>query len=217
MAHVQGKVNMNKGNILKKFGRENYKLANDTYVMGIHQILGTHIAQRFADCDIILEACTGAGFMLIPLAQNVKKVITVEINSEHLKQAKNNIKIAGVNSKIRFILGNILEDKVMKKIPKIDAAFLDPDWAEAGKSKSAHATKLSSMQPPADILLNKTIKKTPNVALRLPKELNLRELRKVPPHELEKIYLDNDFKFYCAYFGKLARKIGRTRFEAFTL
>ena len=208
---------MDKVKIFKKFGGRDYEFNEDTYTMGINHILGLHIAQRFKGYGVVLEVCTGAGFMLIPLAKNVRKVITVEMNPEHLKQAKNNVKVAGIKSNISFILGDILKEEIMNKIPNIDAAFLDPDWAKIGKNKSIHVTKMSNMQPPADILLERIAKRTPDVALRLPKEVDLKDLRKLPPHELEKIYLDNDFKFYCAYFGGLARKIGRTIFGGFTL
>lgn len=207
---------MEKEKILKKFGKENYKVNDDTYIMGIHYLLGEHIAQRFKGYNNILEVCTGAGFMLISLAKIAKNIITVETNSEHIEQAKSNVKIAGINSKINFILGDILSKKVLNKINNVDAAFLDPDWSEIGKNKLDHTSKFSNMQPEGDKLFNIINKLTPNIAIRLPRELDLTELKKLPPCELEKIYLDDDFKFYCAYFGKLAKKIGDTEFKTFT-
>jgi len=143
--------------------------------------------------------------MTIALARNARKVIAVEINPEHIEQAKINAKIAHVESKIVFILGDILDNKVLNRIGNIDGAFLDPDWAAVENEKSTHVSKLSNMQPPGDRLFAKIFKKTKNVCLRLPKEIDLANLQELPPHELEKIYLDKDFKFYCAYFGKLAK------------
>jgi len=206
-----------KRDVLRKFGRDDYELSYETYHTGIDIVIGDYIAQRFKGYNTILEVCTGAGFMLIPLAKIVRNIITVEINSEYLKQAKHNVKVAGIKSNIIFILGDILEEKIMSKIPKIDAAFLDPDWSVSVKHNPIHITKLSDMHPPIDILLEQISKKTQNFAIRLPKQLNLNELKSFPPHELEKIYLDGDFKFYCVYFGELTRKIGITKFEAFSL
>jgi tRNA1(Val) A37 N6-methylase TrmN6 len=207
---------MEREEILKKFGKENYQVNDNTYIMGIHHLLGEHIAQRFKGYDKVLEACTGAGFMLINLIKNAKNVFTVEINPEHLEQAKNNLRIAGLDSNIRFILGDVMSEKILNKISKIDAAFLDPDWSPVGKNKLDHTTKLSDMQPSAEDLFNRITKKTQNIALRLPRELDLNELKKLPPHELEKIYLNDDFKFYCAYFGRLKNNTDNTEFRAFT-
>ena len=203
---------MDKEEIIKKFGKEYYLVNNETFHMGIHYLLGNHIAQRFNGYDVVLDSCCGAGFMSIALAKFVNQIIAVEINREHLSQAKNNVKIAGLSSKINFILGDIQDKKNLNKIPQIDGAFLDPDWTTAGKSKTIHASKLSNMQPPADKLFNAISKITQNIALRLPREIDLSELKKLPSHELEKVYLDNDFKFYCAYFGKLKEKVGNTEY-----
>jgi len=204
---------MDKEKIFKKFGKKEYLANNDTFVMGIHHLLRDHIAQRFEGHNIVLDACCGSGFMSISLAKCVNQVIAVDINSEHLEQAENNAKIAGVYSKINFIIGDILDKEILKKIPKINAAFLDPDWAIMEKHKSVHVPKLSKMQPPADKLFSEINKRTQNITLRLPREIDLSELKNLPPHEFEKNYLDNDFKFYCAYFGKLIKKEGDTEFR----
>jgi 16S rRNA G966 N2-methylase RsmD len=206
---------MDKEKIIKKFGKE-YQVDDETFIMGIHHLLGDYIAQRFKGYNVVLDACSGAGFISIALAKYVKQVIAVEINPDYLEQAKYNAKIAGVYLKIKFFLGDVLNKNILNKIPQIDGAFLDPDWAIAGEPKLIHTSKFSNMQPPADKLFAEINKKTQNIALRLPKEIDLSELKFLPSYELEKIYLDNDFKFYCAYFGKLIKKIGDTEFKAFT-
>jgi len=209
---------MDKEKIFKKFGRKEYQVDGDTFIMGIHHLLGDHIAQRFKGCDMVLDACCGAGFMSIALAKYVNQIIAVEISPKYLNQAEKNVKIAGVSPKINFILGNIQNKETLTKIPQIDGAFLDPDWAMVGELKTTHTSKLSNMQPPADKLFTAISKKTQNIALRLPREIDLLELKSFPSHEyeLEKIYLDDDFKFYCAYFSKLIEKIGDTEFKAFS-
>lgn len=206
---------MEKEKILRKFGKE-YDVNNDTFIMGINYLLGDHIAQRFKDYKVVLDVCCGAGFTSISLAKYVNQVIAVDVNPEHLKQAEKNVKIASVSSKIKFILGDILNRETLNKIHQIDGALLDPDWAVKGDVKTTHTSKLYEMQPPADKLFYEISKITQNIAIRLPREIDLSELRTFPSHELENIYLDNEFKFYCAYFGNLLRKVGETEFKIFS-
>ena len=139
--------------------------------------------------------------MTLVLVKYVSKVIGVDANSLHLKQAKYNADLAKVQNQIEFIEGDIL--RVMENIKRIDSAFLDPDWARAGDNKENHTLSLSLMVPPADALLKKVFKKTSNICLRLPKEFGLRGLNGFPEHEIESVYLDNKLKFHCVYFGDL--------------
>ena len=206
---------MDRVKIIEKFGKE-YQVNEETFIMGIHYLLGNHIAQRFKGYNVVLDACCGAGFMSIALAKYVEQVIAVDINPKYLEQAGNNAKIAGVYSKIKFMLGDILNKEILNKIPQIDGAFLDPDWSAFGMPKLIHTSKLSDMQPSGDKLFAEINKRTQNIALRLPREIDLSGLKTLSHHELEKIYLDDDFKFYCAFFGKLVKMVGDTEFRAFT-
>lgn len=205
---------MDKGKIRQKFGND-FVVSEATYVMGIHHLIAEKIAERFKDHKRVLDACAGAGFMGIAFAKYVPEVVAVDINPEHLKMAKQNAKIAGVQQKIKFVLGDVSSDEVLDSIGEIDGVNLDMDWA-IGKDKKVHVTRLSEMQPPADFLFGKISKKTPNISIRLPRELNLEELKKLPECELEEIYLDGDFKFYMAYFGNLLKTKGRSRLEIFS-
>ncbi len=206
---------MDKEKIIKKFGKK-YQVDNETFIMGIHHLLSDHIAQRFKGYEIVLDSCCGAGFMSISLAKYVNQVIAVEVNPKKLAQAQYNTRIANFPDRIKFILGDILNKSILNEIPSINAAFLDPDWAMAGEVKTTHTSKLSNMQPSADKLFTEINKITQNIALRLPREIDLSELKDLPTHEFEKIYLDDDFKFYCVYFGELLQKAGDTEFKTFS-
>lgn len=192
--------------IEKKFGNK-YLANKDSYHMGIHHSLGEAIAKRFGGQKICLDSCSGAGFMALMLAKYVDMVISLDVNQEHIQQAKENSKIAGVEHKIRFI-----DEDVINAIESLDfeAAFLDPDWAKPGDEKGNHVSELSEMNPPADILLAKVFKKTQNVCLRLPKSFNLEKLSNLPLHEVEAVYLENELKFYCIYFGCLMKIEGNS-------
>jgi tRNA G37 N-methylase Trm5 len=196
---------MDKKQIFQKFGNKEYLVNEDTFIMGTHWLLADHIARRFIGYDTVLDACCGAGFMSISLAKYANQVVAIEVEPDCVASAEINTQLAGVRPKIKFIVGDIINKKTLNNIPKIDAAFLDPVWAKVGNPKRVHSSKLSEMEPPADKLFSEINELTPNIALRLPKEINLEELRKLPPHELEPIYLDEKLKFYCAYFGNLNR------------
>ena len=196
---------IDKDKIFQKFGKEEYQVDENTFIMGVHWLLADYIAQKFKDFNTVLDSCCGAGFMSIALAKYVNQVIAVELKPEHMALAEINTQLAGVYSKIKFIGGDILNEEILNKIPKIDAAFLDPDWARVGDYKNVHTSKLSKMSPPADKLFIEISKLTSNIALRLPKEIDLTELKNLPPHELEPIRLSKELKFYCAYFGNLKK------------
>jgi SAM-dependent methyltransferase len=188
--------------IEEKFGGQ-YVVTPSTFIMGIHHRFAEDMAKRFVSHRCVLDACTGAGFAAIPVARLGIKVIAVDINSEHLDMARKNASIAGVEANMAFILGDITSDETLQKVPPIDGAILDPDWA-TGENKRAHIESLSQMQPRADLLFQKVCRLTPNIALRLPKEMNLGQLDTLPPHELEEVCMDGRRKFYWAYFGNLS-------------
>ena len=69
--------------------------------------------------------------------------------------------------KASFIHGDILEPGLLKGLPSIDAAFIDPDWAVSG-SDHIYRFIWSTTQPPADIVLRNTLELTEIVAIVLP-------------------------------------------------
>jgi len=178
--------------------------------MGIDQRLTKHFAERFTGLNT-LETCTGAGFTTISLARTAKHVITVEIDGSIQKKAISNIKKAGLSAKVSFLLGSILEKETIKKIPKVDAVFIDPDWAVTGPDH-IYRFQQSNTQPPADLVLRSMLKITDNVAIVLPPLISVEEFEGLPKHELEKIYLGESHELFCLYFGDLVRLLGQTEF-----
>jgi len=179
--------------------------------MGIDQRLTRHFAERFIGLTA-LETCTGAGFTTISLARTAKHVITVEIDESIQKKAISNIKKAGLSAKVSFLLGSILETEIIKRIPKVDAVFIDPDWAVTGPDH-IYRFQQSNTQPPADLVLRNMLKLTDNVAIVLPPFIPVEEFEGLPKHELEKIYLGESHELYCLYFGDLIRSSGKSEFR----
>ena len=193
--------------IREKFG-DDYTADSHTFKMGIDRRITLPIAKRFKN-RIVLETCTGAGFTTISLAREAAKVITVDINRAHQKQAIKNAEKAKVKERILFVTGDTLNDHLLKALPRFDSAFIDPDWADTAPGHTYRFLN-SNTKPPADILLEKIISYTQDAALILPPAVNTVELKSLPPFELQKIFLDGDFVLYCLYFGHLISSIGKT-------
>ncbi len=201
---------MNLKEIQKKFGAD-YVADDYTFIMGIDFRFTTHFAERFQNLKVI-ETCTGAGFTTISLARTAAHVYTVEIEETHQTQALSNVEKAGLESNVSFIHGSILDQHVLNRLPAVDAAFIDPDWAVIG---SNHVYKFidSNTQPPADIILNKIFGITKDVAIVLPPFIDVQEFENLPDHERESLYLGNNHELFCLYFGRLMKMDGETEFR----
>jgi hypothetical protein len=202
---------MNPDAIREKFG-DDYTADEHTFTMGIDRRFTEHFAERFEGHNV-LETCTGAGFTTISLARTAKNVFTVEIDTFIQKKAINNIEKAGLSSQVSFIHGNILDQGLLNNLPAVDSAFIDPDWAVTGP-EHVFRFKDSNTQPPADILLNKILELTKDVAIVLPPLLNTNEFSELPEHERERLYLGESHELFCLYFGTLTKSIGETEFHA---
>ena len=201
---------MDKKVIREKFG-DDFVADETTFTMGIDRRFTAHIAERFMGRRV-LETCTGAGFTTIALARAAAHVTTVEIDPSRLAQARKNVSRAGLSDNVDFISGDILNEALLARLPAIDAAFLDPDWAAAGPD---HVFRFrdSNTQPPADRLLERALRLTANTALVLPPLLEVPELHGLPENERESLYMDGNHELYCLYFGGLARTLGETEYH----
>lgn len=203
-------VGMNSIGIRKKFG-DDFIADERTFIMGIDRRFTTHFAERFKDLTV-LETCTGAGFTTISLAETAQHVITVELNNEHQRQAIYNVGKAELSSKVTFIHGNVMAPYLLEKLPLVNAAFIDPDWAVTGPDH-IYRFRNSNTQPPADTLLKEVFEITKNVALVLPPFCDEREFEDLPQHEREKLYLGDSHELFCLYFGDLINTAGHSEFH----
>jgi len=203
-------MEINPNAIREKFG-DNFIADERTFIMGIDQRFTKHFAERFKGLNV-LETCTGAGFTTISLARTAKHVFTVEIDDATQKIAMKNIEKAGLSSNVSFLRGNILEAETLKRIPEIDAAFIDPDWAVTGPDHK-YRFQRSNTEPPADTVLREMLKITGNVAIILPPFVEKKEFDGLPKHEREKLYLGESHELYCLYFGCLIRSLDETEFR----
>jgi SAM-dependent methyltransferase len=201
---------MDREDIRAKFGADYY--ANDlTYRMGLDVRFATHVADRFKG-KVVLETCTGGGFTTIALARKAAHVFSVEIDLERHREAKRNAAIAEVGDNITFIRSDIFDLKIDSLAKRIDAALIDPDWADTG---SDHVYRFldSTTRPPSDWILEYLGDYTENITLVQPPLVDEHEFRLLLPHELEWLYLSGNHELYCLHFGQLIRTIGNTEFR----
>ena len=202
---------MDRNKVFNKFG--GYYIADEmTYLMGIDILFTDYLARRMRN-RIVLETCTGGGFSTISLAKYANHVVTVEINKQRIKIAQKNAEIAGIDKNITYIYGDILSDEVNNSLPKIDAAFIDPDWSVTGINHEYRFIN-SNTCPPSDKLLDAIFLRTTDVILIQPPFINPQEFRNLPPHELQRLYLNQEQELYALYFGDLANIIGETEYRA---
>lgn len=196
--------------IREKFG-DDYWADEYTFIMGIDHRFTEHFAERFKGLKV-LETCTGGGFSTISLARSAKHVFTVEIDQSRQEKAIKNVEKAGLSSNVSFMYGSILDSDLLNKLPPVNAAFIDPDWAVTGPDHVYRFIQ-SNTQPPADIVLKNMLDITENVAIVLPPLINIQEFDNLPKHEREKLYLGESHELFCLYFGKLKRLVGDTEFH----
>lgn len=200
-------IHMEAKEIFKKFG-DQYVADERTFKMGIDSRITVRIAERFRGRNV-LETCTGGGFTTIALAREARRVITIEIDKNNQDQGRQNVARAGLAAKVDFILGDSLDRKVLRSITDVQAAFLDPDWADAGVDH-VYRFRNSNTRPPADLLLKAILQVTKNVALILPPLLPADEFRDLPESEIQKIFMDGKHALYCLYFGELVGRLGES-------
>ena len=179
-----------------------YQVPGNTLLYAISPRLGRHFAERFYRL-VVLECCTGAGFLTIELAKRASKVVTIEMDEEALKAAQHNVKLAGVESNVQFFHGDVFDPKTLAKLPHVDAAILDPVWGES----------IANMSPPADLLVQTIKVYTRNIALILPPTTDPKTIASFASDEVERLYLDGEIALICLYMGKLA-KTSQSTFKA---
>ena len=201
---------MDRDAIRAKFGAD--YVANDlTFQMGIDVRFANHIADRFKD-KVVLETCAGGGFTTIALARKAAHVFSVEIDAERLMDAKRNAAIAQVGTNITFIRSDIFDVDIESLPRRIDAALIDPDWADTG-ANHLYTFLDSNTLPPSDWLLDYLADYTENITLVQPPLIDEGEFEHLLPHELERLYMSENLELFCLHFGKLLKTVGKTEFR----
>ena len=196
--------------IRMKFGAA-YRANERTYRMGLDCRFAAHFAERFRG-KVVLETCGGGGFTTIALARVARHVFSVDIDGTVQEDARHNVSLAGVAAAVTFLRSDAFEVDLRSLSPRVESAFLDPDWADSGASHRYRFIE-STTRPPSDTLLEHVMSFTANVTLIQPPFIPELAFSRLPRHETEYLYLDGAHELYGLHFGSLARRVGRTEFR----
>jgi len=124
--------------------------------------------------NLILDTFAGVGSSAIGLAKEGKRVISVDINKKRLEMARNNACVYCVENRIQFI-----NEDAFTAIEKynFDGIYIDPPWGGPGY-KDIQDYLLERIKPNGNHILSAALKKTSMVAISLPLNINLNDLKK---------------------------------------
>ena len=156
--------------------------------------IAKYIAKRFKSNWTVTDLTCSLGGNAIFLAEQVKKVIAVDLSEEKINCAKENALAYGVDKKIEFIVGD-----AFLNINNSEAFFLDPARDREGDTKTR--SFLNSSPSLLDIL-PQLFAVTRNVAVKISPAFDYEELKTLPEEpEIEIISENNNCKVAMLWFG----------------
>lgn len=184
---------------MKKFSR-NIKYDEDAYYMSCPEFIADYIANLLKGYKCAVELCSAIGITACALAKNIEKVYAVEIDSQRIEMAKYNATLYGVNSKIDFIQGDVLNTDLLKSI-QAEVAILDPDWSVDENTPEIHSSSLENTTPNAIELVKKVRKYiTNNIVIRVSKNVSAEELKNLGSCHIHNIIYGNKLRFKYAFY-----------------
>jgi hypothetical protein len=90
--------------------------------------------------------------------------------------------------------------KIDSLAKRIDAALIDPDWADTGRD---HVYRFidSTTRPPSDWILEYLGDYTENITLIQPPFVDEHEFKHLLPHELERLYMSGNLAYTVSILG----------------
>ena len=159
--------------------------------------LANYRAKRLK-CNKIADLCSGIGSQAIAFSQVCKEVLAIEINERKIEYAKANDK----RKKVKFIVGDILSEKIIKSIKEFtpDIIFCDPERMEEEKERT-----LESINPNIKKIIEIYSKITPNLCIEVPPQINQGILIPLGTYEAEYLSYNNKLNRLDLYFGELKK------------
>ncbi|OGM59857.1 hypothetical protein A2955_00565 [Candidatus Woesebacteria bacterium RIFCSPLOWO2_01_FULL_37_19] len=173
-----------------------------------YQLASEHAAERIkraAGESPVLEVCTGIGATTFALARSFSKVYGVDIDPKRLETCADNIERLGLSDKVELINGDILDDEILQMLSDKDigAVYTDVDFTTSEDWQN-HTSDITETGPNTQELYAKVSQLiTGNICMKLPKTINLDQLRALAPCEVEEVRPDGKLSFYLVYFGEL--------------
>lgn len=168
------------------------------------EYIAEHMAETiagFGEFHSVVELCSCIGSTCIQMAKHFDQVIGIDNDKKRIEMAEKNAKLYGVAQKTKFIVGDVLDEKLLKSI-RADVAILDPVWAAVPMDRSSHVSDINLTQPSLKemfVLTKKYI--TSNIVARVPATFTCQILNELGPCKLENIIIDEDnVIFKIAYY-----------------
>jgi len=155
------------------------------------KIVADYRAKRLK-CNVIADLGCSAGIQAIAFAKQCNKVFAVEIDERKLRYAIENAKILNVHN-IEFILGDVLDEKIINKIKNADVFFCDPSRLPEETER-----RIETISPNPKILLQRYDK---NIAIEFPPQINKIDF----DCEREYISINGHLNRLTLYFGNLKK------------
>jgi 23S rRNA G2445 N2-methylase RlmL len=130
----------------------------------------------------------------------MERVYGVDIKKSRIEKARHNAKLYGVEKKTKFIVGSVLDEKILKNI-KAEVAVLDPGWRLPDALPYSFVPSIRDTQPNLKKLFDLTKKNiTPNIVLRIPPNFTQSMIKCFGVCRIENIITEGKVRFKIAYF-----------------
>ena len=195
-------------------GKRGYRkdIKGDQYSLYLsnYPISAKYLAGRLENKGkILVELCSGVGVTLEALSNKFEKLIAVELNVEILEYCRQNMKSAGLMSKVDLIQGDITDEDLLKSI-KADVAIYDiPYWVS---KELPDGTNVLDKNPDLSELL-KNVRKyiTNDIVVFAPHYFDYSNIKnRVGECEFQKIYINGKHDRNYIFFGNLIENQGIT-------
>ncbi len=165
----------------------------------------------------VFEICSGVGGTTVFLAKRMAHVYALDINPVRIEAAKINARTFDVLTKITYIQGDALDDKIIDQLraKDIDAVVSDVEWREdLSRSLSETTPDIDKTIPNTSALYRKmTTALTRNLIMHMAANTDKQQLRQLGSCEIEEMTYQGRVKFINVYFGALINAVGVTRFD----
>lgn len=175
-----------------------------------YQYAAEHAARRIRETVgtwSVLEVCSGIGATSFVFAGHFRRLYAVDIDPIRMDICKQNLARLGLSGRFFPIVGDILDPDVLAELSvhRIRAVYTDANFSSTNDWRD-HAVNITDTDPNTQ-LLHETLTAHfgPNICMKLPKTIDLDQVRSLGPCEIEELRPDNVLSAYLVYFGDLAR------------
>lgn len=134
------------------------------------------------DVSVVIDAFCGVGGNSIGFARSGKRVVAIDNDASRLAMARHNASLHGVEDRITFVHGNVLEylestKKDQKGTIEKVAIHFDPPWGGPAYSKSSSKFKLSHFAVDGRALIRAGLDTgCKQIIFKVPKSFDLNEI-----------------------------------------